>query len=157
MGAAPDDRCNLNFLRSQLSAEAQASLERSGGADAAYLEEMYLAHTVAREKAMRSLDLAAAWSRRAGTYQMLATVLAVGLAFAAWASLMEQASRMRWVFAIVAALVLLASLGFLGIHLVTREPIEEYLAETRLRPIVKRLALPALQACTKTLSSPTLP
>jgi hypothetical protein len=117
----------IEFLYSQLSAEAQASMERSGGADQAYLDEVYLAHNVEREKAMRSFDLAAAWSRRASTYQTLATVLAVGLAFAAWASLMDQASRMRGIFAVASALVLLASLGFLGFHLVTREPIEEYL------------------------------
>ena len=117
----------MEFLFSQLSAEAQASLERSQGADETYLEELYSAHNVEREKAMKSFDLAAAWSRRAGVYQMLATVLAVGLAFAAWASLMEKTSRMRLVFAFAAALVLLASLGYLGFHYITREPLEEYL------------------------------
>jgi hypothetical protein len=113
-------------LYGYLSAEAQASVERSGGIDDAYVEEKYFAHSVERDNAMRSFDLAVAWSERSSTYETLATILAVGLAFAAWASLMEQGGFIRLVFAVVSTLVLMASLGYLGIHLVTREPLEDY-------------------------------
>jgi len=115
------------LLYGYLSAEAQASMARSGGIDETYGEERYFAHNVERDNAMRSFDMAAAWSQRASTYETLATVLAVGLAFAAWASLMGQRGSIRLVFTIVSALVLVVSLGFLGIHLVTREPLDEYI------------------------------
>jgi fermentation-respiration switch protein FrsA (DUF1100 family) len=117
----------IEFLHGQLSAEAQASLERSGGVDESYVEEIFSAHVVERENAMNSLALAGAWSERASTYEAVATALAVGLAFTAWASLMEQTNWVRWVFAIGAALILIGCLGFLGIHLVTREPLEQYI------------------------------
>jgi len=117
----------IEFLHGHLSAEAQASLERSGGVDETYAEEVYFAHNVVREKAMRSFDLAAAWSERANTYERLATLLAVGLAFAAWASLIKRIGSIRWMFTIVAASVLIGSLGFLGVLLATREPLEKYL------------------------------
>lgn len=117
----------IKFLYGQLSAGAQASLERSGELDETYAAELNLAPDTEREKAEKSFDLAVAWSERAGTYETLAAVLAVGLAFAAWASLMERAGTIRWMFALVAALILLGCLGFLGLHLVTREPLEEYL------------------------------
>lgn len=116
------------FLYGHLSADAQASLERSGGIDETYIEGMYLSHNVERERSMRSFDLAVAWSERSSTHETLATMLAVGLAFAAWASLIENAGVIRWVFTAIATLILMGSLGFLGLHLVTREPIEEYAA-----------------------------
>jgi hypothetical protein len=122
-GAGPE---MAEFLYGHLSADAQASLERSGDIDEVYIDGMYLAHNVERERAMRSFDLAVAWSERSSTYETLATILAVGLAFAAWASLIENAGAIRWVFTVIATLILMGSLGFLGLHLVLREPIEEY-------------------------------
>lgn len=116
----------IEFLYGQLSAEAQASLERSGEIDEIYGEEAYAAASLERELATRSFDLAAQWSDRASMYEALATALAVGLAFAAWASLLERTNAVRWMFTILATLMLVVCLGFLGVHLVTREPIEEY-------------------------------
>jgi hypothetical protein len=55
-------------------------------------------------------------------------VLSVGLAFAAWASLMDGTGLVRWLFALVAALVLVVCLCFLGIHFLTQEPIPDYLS-----------------------------
>jgi hypothetical protein len=116
----------VKFLHARLSAAAQASLERSGWLDETYAAELSLAHDAERARADKSFDLAVAWSERAGIYETLAAVLAVGLAFAAWASLMERAGVIRWMFALIAALILLGCLGFLGLHLVTREPLEDY-------------------------------
>jgi hypothetical protein len=120
----------IKFLHGHLSAEAQASLERSGDVDDAYADEVYAAHNVEREMAMMSFDLAAAWSERSGIYETITTVLAVGLAFAAWASLLEKAYNVRWMFAIISALILAGSLGFLAVNLVTREPLEQYVSYT---------------------------
>ena len=116
------------FLYGQFSAEAQASLKRSGEADEIYEQEVRSAQIEERELAARSFEHATAWSRRAGTYQVLAGVLAIGLAFAAWASLMDGTGSVRWLFALVATLILVASLCFLGIHLFIQEPIPEYLS-----------------------------
>lgn len=116
----------IEFLYGHLSAEAQASLERSGEIDEIYGQEVYAVPSLERELATRSFDLAAQWSDRANAYEALATALAVGLAFAAWASLLERTNAVRWMFTILATLMLVACLGFLGVHLVTREPIEEY-------------------------------
>lgn len=118
------------FLHGHLSAEAQASLERSGDIDDAYADKVYAAHNVERELAMMSFDLAAAWSERSGIYETITTVLAVGLAFAAWASLLEKEYNIRRMFAIVSALVLAGSLGFLAVNLVTREPLEQSVSYT---------------------------
>jgi len=116
----------IDYLYGQLSAEAVESLERSAELDDVYAERVFAVHNAERENAMISFDLAGAWSERAGVYQGLATVLAVGLAFAAWASLMEKGGCLRVAFAVVALLVLIACLGFLGVHLIIREPLEEY-------------------------------
>jgi len=89
---------------------------------------MLSAHVEERELAMTSFEYAGEWSRRAGIYNTLATVLAVGLAFAAWASLMKEAGCLRRLFTLISALVLLACLGFLSFHVLTREPLEEYVA-----------------------------
>ena len=122
------DPAIIEFLYGQFSAEAQASLERSGKADEIYDEEVHSAHIEERELAMMSFEHATAWSQRAGTYQALATMLVVGLAFAALASLMDETGFMRRLFTLVAALILVVSLCFLGIHLITRESLEEYVA-----------------------------
>jgi hypothetical protein len=114
----------VEFLYGHLSDPARASLARSGGIDEIYGEEVYAVHLQERELAMASFDLAVAWSERAGTYSTLATILAVGLAFAAWASLMTQASAIRWIFALIATFVLVGSLGFLTVYVVSQEPIE---------------------------------
>lgn len=114
------------FFYDYMSDEARASLERSGGIDDIYAETVYLAHNVERENAMRSFDLAGAWSERASLYEVFTTVLAVGLAFAAWASLVEREGAIRWMFTVIAALILIGSLSFLAFHLATREPLDEY-------------------------------
>jgi len=125
---AGSDPAISEFLYGRFSAEAQASLKRSGEADEIYEREVRSAQIKEREMAMMSFDHATVWSGRADTYQVLAGVLAVGLAFAAWASLMDGTGFVRWLFALVAALILVASLCFLGIHFITREPIPEYLS-----------------------------
>jgi len=125
---AGSDPAIIEFLYGQFSAEAQASLKRSGEADEIYEQEVRSVQIEEREMAMMSFEHATAWSRRAGTYQVLAGVLAIGLAFAAWAALMDGTGFVRWLFALVAALILVASLCFLGIHFITWEPIPEYLS-----------------------------
>jgi hypothetical protein len=52
------------------------------------------------------------------------------MALAAWASLMGRAGRIRWLFTMVASLILIACLVFLSVHLVAREPLEEYITFT---------------------------
>lgn len=116
----------IEFLEGQYSPEAQANLERSDWPDQTYWEEIFFHHNVERDLAMRSIGLAAAWSERSSTYQTVVTLLAVGMAFTAWASLMERAGRIRWLFTAVAGLILIGCLGFLSVHLVAREPLEEY-------------------------------
>jgi hypothetical protein len=107
------------FLLGHLSSPAQDSLERSDGFDDLYAEEMYAAHNENRELAMELFEESIQYAERAGTFETIATILAVGLAFAAWASLMKQTIRTRWWFTIISAVILLGSLFFLGITLVT--------------------------------------
>ena len=120
----------IEFLQGQYSPEAQANLERSNWPDQTYWEEIYFHHNVERDLAMRSIGLASAWSERSSTYQALLTLLAVGMALAAWASLMERAGRIRGLFTVAASLILIACLVFLSVHLVAREPLEEYITFT---------------------------
>jgi hypothetical protein len=111
------------FLLGHLSAPAQDSLARSGEFDDLYAEEVYAAHNENRELAMELFEQAIHYAERGGTFETIATILAVGLAFAAWASLMEQTVRTRWWFAAIAGVILLGSVIFLGITLVTSEPL----------------------------------
>lgn len=116
----------IDFLYGELSGEAQASVDRSGGLDETYGEEVFNNHMIERGMAMDAYDHAVAWSERASVYQILSMAMAVGLAFAAWASLMKENNLIRGFFIVVATLLLIGSLLSLGFQLVTREPLDEY-------------------------------
>ena len=58
-----------------------------------------------------NFDLAGQWDTRGDQLQLVMLFMALGLSFAAWASLLRQESRMRVIFALLA--VAAGALGFL--------------------------------------------
>jgi len=61
-------------------------------------------------------EVAGQWNNRGDGLQLVMLIMALGLAFAAWASLMKEESHMRVLFAIFAILTLLAGvITYLGV------------------------------------------
>ncbi len=112
------------YLYSTLSQEAMDSIERSVSLDDEYWMSLFLYSDVERDLSTRSIDLAAEWSEREDIFQATATVLAVGLALAAWAALMEHSKIIQQLFAIIATIMLTLTLGYFVIQMKSWEPLE---------------------------------
>jgi hypothetical protein len=74
--------------------------------DEQYYEEVYADATLLFEESDANFQKAAQWGERGDRLQLVLMIMALGLAFAAWASLLKEESRMRLVFAFFAALTL---------------------------------------------------
>ncbi|RPJ27410.1 MAG: hypothetical protein EHM33_08130 [Chloroflexi bacterium] len=63
-----------------------------------------------------NFELAGQWNERGDGLQLVMLIMALGLAFAAWASLVKEASNMRLLFSILAILTLVAGvIVYLGV------------------------------------------
>ncbi len=100
-----------DYYYDQLSDEAIASMERpSGPFDQTYYDEMYIEPTSILEDEEIAFTSAAHDSNRAVAYQLTVRILAVGLSFAAWASLAEKENRLRNIFLGLSILALIIGL-----------------------------------------------
>lgn len=95
------------YYLSQFSNPLLASIERDGIWDDQYYDEMYADALAKRNEAFAFLDEANLQSEREGGYQLSMLIAAVGLAFAAYASLLDETNRLRSVFALI-SIVLMA-------------------------------------------------
>lgn len=111
----------IDFLYGQFSAEALDSLDRSGGFDEDFYYQIFLEANVERDLSTRSLELAAEWFELEGVYQSVATVLAVGLALIAWASLLDRSNKNRRTFTIFSILILVVSIVYLAFFFATNQ------------------------------------
>ena len=90
-----------------LSEPATASIERSEGPfDQAYYDEMYAEPKAILEEEEVAFDSAAHDSNRAVAYPLSVLIMAVGLSFAAWASLAGEENKIRIVFPVLSLIVL---------------------------------------------------
>jgi hypothetical protein len=78
--------------------------------DDQYYDEMYLDATELWDESDTNFDLASQWDGRGDQLQLVMLVMALGLAFAAWASLLGAESRMRLLFSIFGFVMLVAGL-----------------------------------------------
>lgn len=72
-----------------------------------YYDTMFAEAYAYWEEFESNMQIAAQWNQRGDELQMVMLIMAVGLAFVAWASLLGPESRMRMLFSIMALLTLI--------------------------------------------------
>lgn len=105
------DDFTADYYQSQFSDALQASVDRGNPFDDQYYEEMDADANTAFDEAFANFDLANAEGEREAGYQLAMLITAVGLAFAAYASLLDEANRLRRIFALMSLIMLVLSIG----------------------------------------------
>ena len=102
-----------NYYSSSYSPTLQDSIARNPDDPFGdqYYKEMYADANSLFDQADVTFDQAGQWDTRGDQLQLVMLFMALGLSFAAWASLLRQESRMRVIFALLA--VATGALGFL--------------------------------------------
>ena len=99
-----------------LSQEALDSIDRSGDLDDQYLEEVYAYANELYDNASLAYETAQTYSDIGNEYELITLMLAMGLAFVGWASILDKVRLLKYVFAVIALLVLgYALLLWLGV------------------------------------------
>lgn len=97
------------YYQSNFSPELQASYDRDDAFDDQYYDEMYAYSDDLFDQAFDEFDSAQAASKREAGFQLAMLVAAVGLAFAAYASLLDEQNKIRPLFALMSFLMLILS------------------------------------------------
>jgi hypothetical protein len=105
------DNFAADYYKALFSPALRASVDRGSPLDDQYYVEMYADATAKFDEAFVKFDLANAEGEREAGYQLAMLITAVGLAFAAYASLLEEANRLRRVFALMSVIMLVFSIG----------------------------------------------
>jgi glycosyl hydrolase family 85 len=100
-----------DYYQSNFSDELKASVDRNVPFDKAYYDAMYKDSDTKFNDAFAKFELSDAEGNREAGYQLAMLVAAVGLAFAAYASLLEETNRLRRVFALMSLIMLVLSIG----------------------------------------------
>jgi len=98
-----------DYYRDNFSAELQASVDRGSSFDDQYYEEMYAESDQTFDEAFDNFDKANAEGGREAGFQLAMLIAAVGLAFSAYASLLNDENRLRWLFALLSFILMLFS------------------------------------------------
>lgn len=96
--------------RDTLSLDAQDALDRSGYLDDTYYEDIYIFANDLYDNAELAYQTAQDYLEVANDYDLVTLLLALGLAFTAWASLLENLKLVRFIFAGMSVLLLAVSL-----------------------------------------------
>ena len=100
-----------DYYRGNFSEELEKAIERPDGPfDDAYYEELFGEAEAELDRAFEIYDLAGEEGDKADAYQQVMLILAVGLSFAAWASLVAEGNRMRLVFTVLAVVAFVGGL-----------------------------------------------
>jgi hypothetical protein len=97
------------YYQGNFSPELQASFDRDSIFDDQYYDEMYASADDLFNQAFEEFDKANAAAEREAGFQLAMLVAAVGLAFAAYASLLDDNNKMRPLFALMSLLMLVFS------------------------------------------------
>lgn len=89
-----------------LSQEALDSIDRSGDLDDQYSEEVYSYADERYDNASLAYETARTYSDIGNEYELITLMLAMGLAFVGWASILDKVRLLQYVFAVIALLVL---------------------------------------------------
>lgn len=99
-----DERPDVaEYYEFNFSPALQAAIERDPENvwDDAYYEEMYAIPSQLFDESDANFEIGAQWDERGDQLQLVMLITALGLAFAAWASLMAAESNMRFLFSIL--------------------------------------------------------
>jgi hypothetical protein len=98
------------YYQNDFSESLQSAIARDENAvwDEQYYDEMYATSTDLFDQSEAAYNKATEWDDRGDQLQLVMLIMALGLAFAAWASLAKEESNMRLVFAIFAIITLVA-------------------------------------------------
>ena len=98
------------YYQNDFSESLQAAIARDENAvwDEQYYGEMYATSTDLFDQSEAAFNKATEWDERGDKLQLVMLIMALGLAFAAWASLAKEESNMRLIFAIFAIITLTA-------------------------------------------------
>ena len=99
------------YYEGNFSDELKASIDRGTAFDDQYYEDMYAPASDLFNEAFDLFDKANAESEKETAYQLAMLSAAVGLAFAAYASLLAQESQLRGWFAVLSVAMLVISLA----------------------------------------------
>jgi len=94
------------YYQANFSSELFSSYEREAAFDDQYYDEMYAYSDDLFDQAFEKFDEANAASEQEAGFQLAMLVAAVGLAFAAYASLLAEQNKMRPMFSLMALLLL---------------------------------------------------
>ena len=97
------------YYQSNFSPELQASFDREAVFDDQYYDEMYAYSDDLFDQAFDEFDKANAAEERETVFQLAMLLAAVGLAFAAYASLLDDDNKMRPLFALMSFAMLALS------------------------------------------------
>lgn len=100
------DEFAADYYAAKFSNELQASIDRDSPFDDQYTDDMYKDSNETFDEAFDNFDKANAEGEREAGFQLSMLIAAVGLAFSAYASLLNQDNRLRFVFALLAFLLL---------------------------------------------------
>lgn len=98
------------YYYNDLSDSLLNAIERDGVWDETYYGEMYSLANELLEEANAQFDLGAQYDERGDQLQLVMLIMALGLAFAAWASLLKEESNMRALFSVFAIITLTVGL-----------------------------------------------
>lgn len=105
-----------DYYSANFSDALQASIDRNSPFDDQYNDDMYADSDQTFDEAFASFDMANAEDAREAGFQLSMLIAGVGLAFSAYASLLNEENRLRFVFALIAFLLLaLSAWQFLGV------------------------------------------
>lgn len=117
-----DSEDKAAYYESSYSEELQTSIATNPDDpfSTEYYDAMYASAYGYWDESDANFELAGQWDNRGDGLQLVMLIMALGLAFAAWASLIREESNMRIVFALFAVITLVMGIiTYLGVPAVT--------------------------------------
>jgi hypothetical protein len=103
-----------DYYEGNFTEELAAAIERNGPdeypMDETYAESIYAEANAYWEESDTAFDDAAQWDDRGDKLQLVVLLMALGLTFAAWASLIKEESKMRILFGVFSIIMLIIGL-----------------------------------------------
>ncbi len=102
-----------DYFQAEFSEELVTAIERSGSEnpfDEAYYTAKYEIPSQYFDESDVNFETAGNWNERGDQLQLVLTIMAIGLAFAAWGSLMKEESNLRGFFSLFAIITLIIGL-----------------------------------------------
>lgn len=109
-----DDEAKAAYYEDSYSEELSAAIEANPDDpfNDAYYDAMYVSANELWDESDAAFETAGEWDNRGDGLQLVMLFMALGLAFAAWASLLKEESNLRPLFALAAVIMLIIGVGF---------------------------------------------